>query len=85
MDQNIAKLRKAFESGKINRRQLMQALGLTATAAFAASVPPEVAAFAAGGAQMSMGGGMMLKAVAYNHINYQVSDYAKVRDFYVNL
>ncbi len=48
MNQNIAKLRKAFESGKIDRRQLMQALGLTATAAFAASVSPEVTAFAGG-------------------------------------
>jgi catechol 2,3-dioxygenase-like lactoylglutathione lyase family enzyme len=85
MKQNIAGLRKAFENGKIDRRQLMQALGLTATAAFAASVSPEVAAFAGGGAQAAMAGGMLLKAVAYNHINYQVSDYAKVRDFYVNL
>ena len=32
-----------------------------------------------------MAGGMALKAVSYNHINYQVSDYAKVRDFYVNV
>src|ERR1700686_4374320 len=86
MKQNIAGLRKAFENGKIDRRQLMQALGLTAAAAFAASVSPEVTAFAGGGAQAAMaGGGMLLKAVAYNHINYQVADYAKVRDFYVNL
>ena len=85
MQQNIAKLRKAFESGRINRRQLMQALGLTATAAFAASVSPEVTAFAGSSAQTSMPSGTILKAVAYNHINYQVSDYAKVRDFYVNL
>src|SRR5579864_4373256 len=85
MRQNIAGLRKAFESGKIDRRQLMHALGLTATAAFAASVSPEVAAFAGGGAQAAMAGGMVLKAVAYNHINYQVADYAKVRDFYINL
>ena len=84
MKQNIAGLRKAFESGKIDRRQLMQALGLTATAAFAASISPEATAFA-GGAQAAMAGGMLLKAVAFNHINYQVSDYAKVRDFYVNL
>ena len=85
MKQNIAGLRKAFESGRIDRRQLMQALGLTAGAAFAASVSPEVTAFAGGGAQAAMSGGMLLKAVAYNHINYQVADYAKVRDFYVNL
>jgi catechol 2,3-dioxygenase-like lactoylglutathione lyase family enzyme len=85
MQQNIAKLHKAFESGRINRRQLMQSLGLTATAAFAASVSPEVTAFAGSSAQTSMPSGTILKAVAYNHINYQVSDYAKVRDFYVNL
>ena len=42
-------------------------------------------AFAGGAAQAAMPGGMVLKAVAYNHINYQVADYAKVRDFYVNL
>jgi len=85
MKQDIAGLRKAFESGKTDRRQLMQALGLTATAAFAASISPEVPAFAGAGAQTSMAGGTTLKAVAFNHINYQVSDYAKVRDFYVNL
>ena len=74
MEENIAGLRKAFENGRIDRRQLMQALGLTATAAFAASVSPEVAAFAGGGAQTTMAGETILKAVAFNHINYQVSD-----------
>src|SRR5260370_41161623 len=63
----------------------MRAMGLTATAAFAASASPEATAFAGGGAQAAMAGGMVLKASAYNHINYQVADYAKVRDFYVNL
>jgi catechol 2,3-dioxygenase-like lactoylglutathione lyase family enzyme len=85
MKHNIAGLRKAFENGRIDRRQLMQALSLTATAAFAASVSPEVTAFAGGVPQTAMAGGTILKAVAFNHINYQVSDYAKVRDFYVNL
>ena len=85
MNQNIARLHKAFESGRITRRQLMQALGVTASAAFAASVSPEIAAFAGGGAQAAMPGGLVLKAVAYNHINYQVQDYAKVRDFYISV
>jgi catechol 2,3-dioxygenase-like lactoylglutathione lyase family enzyme len=85
MEQNIAGLREAFESGRLDRRQLMRALGLTAGAAFAASMSPEVTAFAASGAQTGMAGGTVLKAVAFNHINYQVPDYAKVRDFYVNL
>lgn len=85
MEQDIAKLRMAFESGKIGRREVMQALGLTATGAFAACALPATAAYAAGSAQAGMGSGAMLKAVAYNHINYTVSDYAKVRDFYVNM
>ncbi|HTC65222.1 MAG TPA: VOC family protein [Candidatus Saccharimonadales bacterium] len=85
MHKNIAELRKAFESGKIDRRQLMQALGLTATAAFAAGAFPEATAFAGGAAQMNMAGSTALKAVAYNHLNYTVHDYAKVRDFYVNM
>ena len=85
MKQNIAGFAKTFENGKIDRRELMRALGLTATAAIAAGVSPKVAAFADGGAPASLAGGMALKAVAFNHINYQVSDYAKVRDFYVKL
>ena len=79
MESKIAELRTAFENGRIDRREVMKALGLGATAAFAASVSPVVKAFAGGGAaQAGMAGGMALKAVSYNHINYQVSDYAKV-------
>jgi catechol 2,3-dioxygenase-like lactoylglutathione lyase family enzyme len=48
-------------------------------------VSPEATAFAGGSAQTGMAGSIVLKAVAFNHINYQVPDYAKVRDFYVNL
>lgn len=85
MKQNIAGLCTAVESGRIGRRKLMGALGLTATAAFAASVSPEALALAGGDAQTALIGGSVFKAVAFNHINYQVPDYAKVRDFYVNL
>src|SRR5580700_2497362 len=75
----------ALESGKIDRRQLMQALGITAAGAFAVSVTSNGAAFAANAAQMGTASGTGFKAVAFNHINYQVADYAKVRDFYVSL
>jgi hypothetical protein len=68
----------------IDRRQVIRGLGITATAAFAAAVAPKATAGLAG--QMAMaGGGAGFKAAAYNHINYQVTAYAKVRDFYVNL
>ena len=76
---------EALERGKFDRRQVMQALGIAATAGLVASVAPGTAAFAASAAQMGAATGTGFKAVAYNHINYQVSDYAKVRDFYVNL
>src|ERR1700704_1591210 len=76
---------EALELGKIDRRQLIQALGIAATAGLASSVTPGPAAFAASAAQMGAATGTGFKAVAYNHINYQVTDYAKVRDFYVDL
>jgi catechol 2,3-dioxygenase-like lactoylglutathione lyase family enzyme len=85
MEQIITKLRRSFGSGKIDRRELMRALRLTATAALATSLWPESATTAGGGAQAAGIGSPVFKAVAFNHINYQVPDYAKVRDFYVNL
>src|SRR6266850_677155 len=74
-----------FIRGKIDRRGLLEALGIAATAGLTASVASGTAAFSAGAAQLPAAGGAGFKAVAYNHINYQVPDYAKVRDFYVNL
>jgi hypothetical protein len=76
---------EAFEGGKIDRRKLIQVFGAAATAGLAASVAPRTAAFAASAAQMAAMSGTGFKAVAYNHINYQVADYTKVRDFYINL
>src|SRR3979490_3605825 len=74
-----------WERGEIDRRQLMQALGIAATGALVSSAAPKAAAFAASAAQMGTASGTGFKAVAYNHINYQVAEYAKVRDFYVNM
>jgi catechol 2,3-dioxygenase-like lactoylglutathione lyase family enzyme len=85
MDQMITKLHTVFRSGRINRRELLRALGLSATTALATSLLPEATAFAGSPAETSSVGGSAFKAVSFNHINYQVADYAKVRDFYVNL
>jgi catechol 2,3-dioxygenase-like lactoylglutathione lyase family enzyme len=76
---------ETFRRGKIDRRLLMQALGIAATGALAVSATSKTAVFAASAAQMGSATGTGFKAVAYNHINYQVADYAKVRDFYVSL
>ena len=74
MEHIIAKLLQDFEQGKMTRRQLIQSLALTATAASAVSA---VSASAAGG--------LGAKALAINHVSYQVADYTKTRDFYASL
>ena len=75
MEHIMAKLLEDFEQGKINRRQLLKSLALTAAAASAVSVPQEAAAAE----------GKVFKAVAFNHVSYSVADYAKTRDFYAGL
>jgi catechol 2,3-dioxygenase-like lactoylglutathione lyase family enzyme len=72
MESIIAKLLQDFEQGKMNRRQLIQSLSVAAAAA-------------AGMAPAAMAAGKPLEALYVNHISYQVNDYKKVRDFYVDL
>ena len=72
MESVIAKLLQDFEKGKMNRRQLIQSLSVAAAAA-------------AGIAPAARAAGKPLEALYINHISYQVNDYKKVRDFYVDL
>jgi catechol 2,3-dioxygenase-like lactoylglutathione lyase family enzyme len=74
MEQIIANLVNEFEQGKLTRRQLIQNLTIAATAASAVSVVPAAAAEA-----------KVLNATNFNHVSYQVTDYAKTRDFYAGL
>ncbi|HEY2907235.1 MAG TPA: VOC family protein [Vicinamibacterales bacterium] len=74
MEHEFAHLVAEFERGKITRRQLIRSLALTATAASAASATTPASAAES-----------PLKAIAVNHISYQVVDYGKTRDFYANL
>jgi catechol 2,3-dioxygenase-like lactoylglutathione lyase family enzyme len=74
MELIISRLIGEFERGKITRRQLIKSLAVTATAATAAVTSPSAAAEPKG-----------FKAVTVNHISYQVTDYAKTRDFYADL
>jgi catechol 2,3-dioxygenase-like lactoylglutathione lyase family enzyme len=71
MEQVISRLLKAFEDGRLSRRELIRSLALTVTAASAAR-----------GAES---GPAAFQAVAVNHISYGVSDYARTRDFYADL
>ncbi len=69
MERIIATLLQQFEQGKLNRRQLIQSLTLAATAASAATAAE----------------GKVLNATNINHVSYQVTDYARTRDFYAGL
>lgn len=75
MEQIIAKLVQEFEQGKLTRRQLVQNLTVAATAAMAVGAAP-----AASAAE-----GKVLNATNFNHVSYQVTDYARSRDFYAGL
>lgn len=74
MENVVVDLLDQFERGRISRRQLVQSLTLGMVAASvstgAAAAPAKSAAF---------------KAVGVNHISYGVADYARTRDFYVDL
>ena len=72
MEGVIAKLLDDFERGKMTRRQLIKSLSVVA--AVASNATPAMPAT-----------GKAFKAVAVNHISYQVNDYAKTRDFYADL
>jgi catechol 2,3-dioxygenase-like lactoylglutathione lyase family enzyme len=74
MEYIITKLLQDFEQRKITRRQLIQSLALTATAASAVSASPAAAAER-----------KVAQAVYVNHVGYQVADYAKSRDWYADL
>jgi catechol 2,3-dioxygenase-like lactoylglutathione lyase family enzyme len=74
MEHTIAKLVHEFEQGKLTRRQLIQNLTIAATAASAVNGVPAAAAE-----------GKVINATNINHVSYQVTDYARTRDFYAGL
>ena len=69
----VAGIVNQFETGRLSRRQLIEGLTIAATAAVAS--PAVAAAPAAKG----------FKATSINHLSFGVPDYAKARDFYVDL
>lgn len=77
---------KDFEAGKVDRRQILQALGLIATGALASSaLPRSAAALAASAAQSIASGGETFPVTTVNHLNLTSANYAKSRNFYVDL
>jgi catechol 2,3-dioxygenase-like lactoylglutathione lyase family enzyme len=74
MENVVMSLLDQFERGQISRRQLVQSLTL-GMVAVSASAPLRAATSRSS----------PFKAVAVNHISYQVPDYARIRDFYAEL
>ena len=75
MEHIISELLTDFERGHMTRRQLIHALALAAGAASLTAAPALAATADRKG----------FKAIAVDHISYQVADYAKTRDFYAEL
>src|SRR5262249_9838659 len=69
MEHIIGRMLQDYERGRMTRRQLIQTLALTATAASAATADAAVPA----------------NALYINHVSMQVADYTKSRDFYAGL
>jgi catechol 2,3-dioxygenase-like lactoylglutathione lyase family enzyme len=86
MEGAIAKLLEDFERGKMTRRQLIRSLSVVAAVASnGTAVAAAGSAFPPGPTRTLADAKKPFKAVAVNHISYQVSDYAKTRDFYADL
>jgi len=94
MESVIASLLEDFERGRMTRRQLIRSLAcVSAVAASAGSAAAlEIPAKTDVGAGTRLAAlraaapqARKLRAVAVNHISYQVSDYKKTRDFYADL
>src|ERR1044071_1074362 len=66
MERIVANLVQDFETGKINRRQLIRGLAVAASAAAGTTSVPAYAA-----------GEPVLKATGILHVSYQVANYAK--------
>jgi catechol 2,3-dioxygenase-like lactoylglutathione lyase family enzyme len=86
VEQNIAKLLKDLEQGKVSRRQILNAFGLGAVGACAlAAVPRRVTALAFRTPQAPAAKGKAFPVTTVNHLSYATTDYVKTRDWYVDL
>jgi catechol-2,3-dioxygenase len=75
MERLIASLVQEFESGRKSRRELVRDLTIAASAAVTAAAATEATAAET----------RVITATNINHVSYQVTDYARTRDFYAGL
>jgi len=81
MESTIARLLDAFEQGTMNRRQLIRSLAIAATGAHAL----RSAALAQAATPAATANATHFKTLSLDHISYEVADYGRSRDFYVDL
>ena len=81
MQYKSASLLKDFETGRIGRRQLIQALGWSNTPGFRDRALPKSLLLAAS----APAEGASFPVTTVNHLALGVADYAKSRDWYVDL
>ncbi len=92
MKHGVAALLKHVEGGMVDRRRFLKALGLTATAGFTVNAcdgagpnGQDLPADTPSGSLGPLIGVRTFPATTINHLSYAASDYAKIRDFYVDL
>lgn len=74
MEAIISRMVKDFEEGRLSRRDLVKSLALAAVFVPASRTVGEATAVEGG-----------FKTLSLDHISYQVADYRRTRDFYVDL
>ena len=83
---NMEKRFRNTEAVKLDRRKLLQAMGWTASAVVVANAfPDSLSALAGDAAQDVVSGTRVFPVKTVNHLSLAVADYAKSRDFYVDL
>lgn len=91
MESTIARLLDSFEQGTMNRRQLIRSLAIAATGAHALRSAAPARASTPGAATTPATGttkapdARHFKTLSLDHISYEVADYGRSRDFYVDL
>ena len=86
MESLIANLLRAFEQGRMNRRELVQSLALAATGVAATGVvTPASAATRPASAAADTSSAGQFTTVSLDHISFAVADYGRSRDFYSEL
>jgi catechol 2,3-dioxygenase-like lactoylglutathione lyase family enzyme len=86
MNDRMVRLLKDVEEGRIGRRELLRALGLGVAGAFAAgAVAKSQTAAGAGQAAAPPPPRKAFPVTTMNHVRYEGTDYAKARDWYVDL